>query len=263
MWRPATWSASQSPWANGTIRSSVPCHTMVGTVIASRSKPHGWVNAGRRRASRRRPVRRPSCQLAASASPSSSVSSARSTSGSTCRHAAMMPGPSVSRRPGSSRLQVGPQCRLALERGAELLDVLLAHAGQEVQAVGVVRRHARRSRARPPSARAAGPPWPGRAAAAGPAGGHAPLDAEVVEHLLHVGDHVGDRATRRAATTRRTRLASTSPSAVRPRSAASTICGSCVTEPGVPWWKSRTCPSPPASWMSRTRPPFSSIMLIP
>ena len=143
---------------------------------------------------------------------------------------------------GSPLIEEDDELGLALLGDTELLEVVLAHARQEVQPVGVMGCDACDDQG---GADAVGEERGARErvrTAARPAGDEAVVDAEGVEHGGGVGRHRGDGATGLAGRTGVPRP--------RPGDQAQTAllggllhCGICRWQPGVPWWKTSTRPS--------------------
>ena len=97
---------------------------------------------------------------------------------------------------GRFLVEIGAQGGLTLEGRAELLHVLLTHAREEVQALGLPRSHAGdHESAGDPVGEQRGRRQRMRPTARG-SRGDAALDSEVVEDLLHVRHHVGDGPSR-------------------------------------------------------------------
>ena len=155
---------SQTPCPKGTNLSCSPCQCSTGTRIAPSSKRHGRTKRDRRRSSRR-----------GSADP---IPHAVEDVGGEAAVRDLDVGRPEQRPPrfhelfrrdarqhGAVALEHLAMPLVALEDGADLLDVLLAHALGEVEAVGVVRRErrkrgrrAQRSGSSAASASACGPP---------------------------------------------------------------------------------------------------------
>ena len=87
------------------------------------------------------------------------------------------------------RLQLG-----SLGRGAELVDVLLPHAGEPVEPVGTPRADAGEAGRGPAASREQGGARDRARPAAGPAQRHEVVSADGVEHGRGVGDVVGQGA---------------------------------------------------------------------
>ena len=163
---------------------------------APTSKPHGLTNARSSSAQPAIPGARPSEIVACRCSASSPVSAAASTS-LRCGAAASRSCSGVTdERPAASLAQERLERLAALHGDAELLDVAVAHPGQEVEVGRVDGRDARdgrRGRAALGQQRGAGERV--RAAARPAVGGEA-IGAERVEERGDVGRRVGDAAVR-------------------------------------------------------------------
>ena len=199
---PGIAAASHSPWANGTMRSALPCHTVHGHGDRGEVEaPRRGRRRGRRRPSRRSTPRRASRKARASSSPNSPVQvgavdlgQQRATSRRRSRPAWIVA--RTPRRSGSRKARTGVLARRARRRTRRCCPAPCRRASRAMpcdSAYGATPASEATARNRSGQQGAAGEHV---RAAAGPADGVRPLDPELVEHLRGVGRRVGDAAAR-------------------------------------------------------------------